>query len=362
MAEENEQGKSEQPTPFKLREARRKGMVLKSTDVLSFLVIGGAGIGALIYLRGFLDKLLWMFHDWFMVVGRNDQEILPRTTALVSTAFFGALPILGVIALAALLGNLVQSGFVFSMHTIKPDWKKLNPAEGFKRLFSLKLLIELGKTLIKVVLFSLACGALMVTLIKEISLKGALSLSAIREIYAWYGPRLWATIMMLLAIYGIIDYWISYRQYNSKMRMSRREIREELKRQEGDPLIRQRLRTIRHELTAKSRSLSAVPDSDLILINPTHIALAIQYRPEILDAPVVVAKGMGSQAERIRDIAGRHGIPLFQNRALARRIYFQTKIGAAIEPEHYSEIARIMIRAGMLGKKNSKKRYRGRRE
>lgn len=351
MADEKEEGKSEQPTPFKLREAKRKGSVLKSQDVLAFAAVAGVSFSALLYVPRTIEELLLSWRRLFAAAGKIDTPLLSLLPRYFAEMLYGIAPLFVAIVLATVLASFMQSGFVFSAHPLKPDFNRLNPIQGFKKLFSKKILIELVKTFIKIALFALIVGWLLHALIIDAAHMGALSGKQIFDILDWYGTRLWIVLLSLLLIFAGMDYFLSARQYNQQMKMSRREIREEFKRQEGDPMIRRKLKELRNELQAKTRSFSAVGDADFVLTNPTHLAIAIRYRPEIIDAPVVVAKGAGKQAERIRQIAAKHRIPVVERRLLARRIFFRTKIGSAIEPEFFADLARVMRHTGVLNKR-----------
>lgn len=348
MAENTEQGRSEKPTPFKQREARRKGTVLKSADVLAFAALAGFVAGALLHLGQIAVEFVFAVRHLYGGIGTLDGDLLAATSGLTRHFFKALIPIAGLIIIAVIGASLLQSGPVFSFEPVKPDFKRLNPKEGFKKLFSKRIFTELAKTVIKVLLFVLVCGAVFWGLVGDMTNTGVLTLKALFGLAHWYGIRLISAVLGLMLVFSGLDFWLSRRRYNQQMMMSRREIREEHKRQEGDPMIRRRQREIRRELAKKTNSLSAVKDADFILTNPQHLAIAIRYQPQVLDAPVVVAKGAGHMAKRIRDIARQHHVPQIERKPLARRIYFHTRIGQPVDPKHYTEVARLMQRAGLF--------------
>ncbi|XZG71868.1 EscU/YscU/HrcU family type III secretion system export apparatus switch protein [Chitinibacteraceae bacterium HSL-7] len=355
MSEEKEEGRSEQPTPFKLKEARRKGNVKKSTDVLTFFSMLGGVAGALLYLSQLVKELLLSWQRLFTVAGSENVPIIALLSQTFVSAAYSVIPLLLSIVMATVAGSLLQTGFVFSAHPLKADFKRLNPIQGIKKLFSKRILVDLAKVLLKVVLFSLSVGFLLEAMVENMSVWGALSVTQAIEVLAWYGVRLTVLLCLLLALYAGLDYLITARQYNQQMKMSRREIRDEIKRHEGDPLIRRRLKELRNEAAKKARSLSAVGDADFILTNPTHISVAIRYRPDVIDAPVLVSKGAGKQALQIKKIAKKHKVPIVESRRLARRLFFSTRIGEAVDPVYFSEVAKVMLKFGLLGKKYKKK-------
>ena len=349
MAENTEPGRSEQATPFKKREAMRKGTVRKSADVMALAVVCAGGLGALLHLGAMAQGLLLRARHVFTQVGQSGADPGQMAAYLLRGLASFLLPMAALIFVLVAAVSIWQTGLVFTLVPLKPDFSRLNPVSGAKRLLTSRLWVELLKTLSKVVLFGMVGGLVFWAVAVDLTAPGMLTLGALLAAARGYGMRLILWLALLLLMFALLDFYLATRRHNAQMRMSRREIREEHKRHEGDPTILRRQRELRRELARKTSALAAVKDADFVLTNPHHLAVAIRYRPQELDAPVVVAKGAGQLAARIRNLARQHHVPLLARRSLARRIYFHTRIGHAIDPQYYPEVARLMYRAGLLG-------------
>lgn len=346
MASED-QDKTEQPTPFRLDEARKRGEVAKSPDVVGVAVmaafaavvaIAGGGIAtaaadavrATIQLAGLRPVvsgalLPWLSETWAPL----GQALTPLVLALVVTA---------------VVANAAQTGPIFSSHPVTPDFKRMNPANAFKRIFSLRSLWELGKMGLK---FGLLAAVCFLVAAQAIDLVGAAALG----LPARLGTALWAAfvktsfyVLGVLALVAVLDWLFVRRDFMRRMRMSRRELRDEHKRRDGDPEVKGKQKRLIRDLLKKTRAVPRVGDADVVLVNPTHIAVALQYRPKTMRAPIVLAKGAGYLAERIRTLAVRRGVPVQRVPELARALYRDCDIDAPVPEVLYGQLAPIYRR------------------
>jgi flagellar biosynthetic protein FlhB len=345
MAEE-EQDRTEAATPFKLKEARRRGQVAKSLDVNTFMVLAAAL--AVFYFTGekMAMGLLSICRDFFAGAGTMDLDegsLLVWSEIILGESMEVFWPLVLALVIAAIVGNFMQTGPVFSFFPLKPELQKINPVQGAKRFFSVRLLFEAVKNIIKLVLFTAMVYVTIKTLLPR--LVNTMELS--REIYGLelldQTRYLVSRMALVILVVALIDLQYGRWDYARRQRMSRREIKEEVKRQEGDPKIRARIRQLQREAVKRARSLSRVPDADIIITNPTRIAVALRYDRDTMAAPQVVAKGAGDLAVRIREIAASHRVPVVENRSVARKLFLKVEIDAAIPGELYPPVARLLV-------------------
>lgn len=342
---EQEQDRSEQATAYKIDKAREKGMVPRSLEIntvlavtvfLSFLYFWGPA--AMRRLAAMSAHLLSNAH----ALAFGDADVAAWSAASMLEALSALLPLLGLLVLAAVASAVVQFGLVLTSHPLKPDWQRINPMAGFKRIFSRRALFETVKNVLKLMLFG---GVLALTL--EGLVDGFLGLSfmsgAGQGAYLLKSSR-WTVLYLLLAMIAVAaaDLLFVRRDYARQLMMSRREIRDEVKHREGDPKIKARIRELRGEMRQKSRAIRNVPDADVLITNPTHLAVALRYRHGEMPAPCIVAKGAGEQVESMKSLARRHGVTIVENRPLARALH-RLHINASVPEAHYADVARILI-------------------
>lgn len=343
---EQEQDRNEAATPFKLDEARKKGSVPKSLDMNSLFVLlagagslhfFGAGIGA-DEMRLF-STILSHAHQ----VSFDVEDMAHMLGGSLRTALLLLAPLFVAVALAGIAANFFQTGPVFSFFALKPDLERVNPIAGFKRLFSLRFLVDAAKTVLKfgilgTVLF-MAMKSAMPGLLRTIHLAPA----ALGQVLVPEADAILFKLLCAYALIALLDGGFSQWDFGRKMRMSRREIREENKRREGDPRVKSRLRELQREAVKRAGSLKRVKEADVLITNPVRLAVAVKYDREAVDAPLVIAKGAGFLAGRMREMARRHHIPVVENRPLARALFARSEIDAAVPLEHYDSIARILV-------------------
>lgn len=344
---EQEQNRNEPATPFKLREAQKRGSVAKSQELNSFLILGG--FLGILFMLGWgmsqrqlsLDQVLMgnagqISFDW-ATMQHWLGSITFETLALLAPLFI-------MLLVVGPLANLIQTGPVFSFFPLKPDWDRINPASGLKRLFSVRLLFESIKTIIKLILFALVLYLSLQALL--LPLLGLMHVDPVN--YAHFSFDLIVglifKIVLLLALIALFDLAFTRWDFLNKMKMSRRELKEEVKRREGDPRVKAKLRELQRETLKRSKALKKLPEADVLITNPTHLAIALKYERGTMAAPEVLAKGAGELALKMREVAHRHGIPVLENKTLARQLFRRVDIEEAIPENLYEEVARIFVR------------------
>lgn len=346
MADNQDLDRNDAATPYKLSEARKRGQVAKSADVVSVVVMATA----VVYFSAHAFDLLRMQF-------RFDHALLSMTTThshstvalwqLVATSVRHAMhllfPLLGAIAVAAIVANLAQVGFIFSMHPLKPDWQRVNPTTGFKRVFSMRTLFDAGRTCVKFMFLTLVAVAALKALLPNLHQVPGEAPLAFMAMLAESSSSLGLKLVLALALVALIDLAYSRREFAKKMQMSRRELRDEVKHREGDPRIRARLRELRLELLKRSKSLGNTRNADLLITNPTHVAIALKYRHGEMEAPQLLAKGTGATAALMRNVAARHRIPVIQSPRLARALYAELAIDQTVPQRFYVDLAPLVV-------------------
>lgn len=339
----DEQNKTEEPTPFKLQKARKKGQVARGMD-LGF----AAGLIALAAAATFAGEAMFVRMATVMkssfVSGINGHGDSLEALALVGSLYwvvFQPLIVFGcIVALTLITIELLQlRGLIFSSHPLKPDLKRLNPAKGLKRLFSLRTLKETAKNLLKFTVYStvawlLGSATIMISGI-QLSNAGALALTmqdaGLRLLYAFIGFAL---------IFAALDQIIVRSEFHKQMRMSRRELTRETKDREGEPRLKQKRKDLHRDMQNQTQDLTNVPGSDMVIVNPDHFAVVLLYKPDTDAAPRVRAKGRNLLAQLLKRKARLHGVPIVSNPPLARALFAECKSGQEIAPAHYRDVAR----------------------
>jgi flagellar biosynthesis protein FlhB len=335
--------RSEDPTQKRLDEALQRGDVVKSQEVNTWFVLAGAALILLTFsgsmsagITRMLGGLIAQAHS-IPLDGRGllhaMQKLALETIAVVALPFV-------LLMLAAVAGNMVQHRFVWTGEQLKPKLHKISPAAGFKRLFSRIAVANFLKGLIKLALI----GAVMAGLLwpKRHQLDGLVTVdpATILALTRTLSLEMLGTVVAILAIVAAADYLFQYRQWYERQKMSLRELKEELKQTEGDPAIKAKIRQLR-QTRMRKRMMAAVPKASVIITNPTHYAVALQYERG-MNAPVCLAKGIDNIALKIREVAAEHRIPVVENPPLARALHATVEIDEEVPPEHYKAVAEVI--------------------
>ncbi|HUV06912.1 MAG TPA: flagellar biosynthesis protein FlhB [Spirochaetia bacterium] len=340
-----DEGRTEEPTEHKIRKAREEGKVAKSVEFTSALVLLASivtlGLMSTYFITNTVDMLKYFFNNFTEIDVTSDNRVY-----LLFLKFFTRLVLPVVIAsfAAALLGNLLQVGFLFSVKPIIPDFSKIVPRFGryFKRAFlSGEAFFNLGKSIFKVVLISVLAFLNIRAEIEKISNLVTMPFLVGFELIASIAFRIVVETAIAMLFLSIFDYYFQKRQHMEALKMSKQEVKEERKMYEGDPLIKSRLRERMREILMRNM-IQAVPKADVIITNPTHYSVALEYNRVVNPAPVVVAKGVDSMAQKIREIAKEHSVPIVENKPLARALYTEVEIGDSIPEKFYEVLATIL--------------------
>ena len=347
MAEGGEElDKNETATPFKLDRARRKGMVARGTDLgfLSALLalavvvqMFGAGLteSLRLMLRRSFAAAIPMARDAGWIAATLGQEARTLAAALL-------LP-LGIVVCLCVAVEIVQlRGLVFTAAPLKPDFSRLNPAKGLKRLFSLRMLKELAKNLLKFAAYIGGAFLLLRRTFATAALNAGDGRRLAGEIAAAAG-RLLLLFIVLAAALALLDQLLARREFARQMRMSRREVTREARDREGEPRQKRQRKAILAEILKQAAAAAQVKGADLLIVNPTHYAVALRYRPEDGDAPIVRARGRNAFAHRMRRVAEREGIVIVRNPRLARALFHEGRVGRPIGQAHFVAVADIYI-------------------
>ncbi|PHS27637.1 MAG: flagellar biosynthesis protein FlhB [Robiginitomaculum sp.] len=345
MADDQDQSqKTEDATPQKLLDARKKGDVAKSQEIPSWMLLASITL----VLLAFSGSTARYFSDWlriyfeqasqFVITGASVQSL---AVDAASRALLGLGLILTLLIVASLSGHVLQVGLLWAPDKIKPKLSKLSPIEGAKRIFGMQAIANFLKGLAKMGLVGVAAFAVVWprrdTLMGLPYLDLAALFPVIREAAI-------ALLMASLAVFSLVaaaDYAFQRHSFLKRMKMSLKDVKDELKNTEGDPHVRARLRQIRSE-RSRQRMMQAVPEASVVIMNPTHYAIALKYEQGVSAAPMCVAKGMDDLALRIRNVAEEANVPVVVDPPLARALYATTKIDHEIQTEHFKAVAKII--------------------
>ncbi len=338
-----EPGKTERATPKKREEARKRGQVVRSVEINSMLNV----LICLIILKIFgeyIFKNIKSLSSYFWT-NVTTFSITPDTIGsfiffVISKLFLITLPIFLSVFIIGILSNVLQFGFLITFEPLKPSFDKINPFRGLKRLFSKRVLFELGKSIIKILVISYIFYSTLKKIFNEIFMTPLMDIETYLTFAADIVFKLGIKITIAFIIFSILDYIYQKYEYEDNLMMSKQEVKDELKQLEGDPLIKARIRNIQREM-ARRRMISEIPQADVVITNPNHIAIAVRYKEGEDNAPKIIAKGINLMAEKIKDIARKYGIIIIENPPLARTL-IKLEIGWEIPPELFQAMAEIL--------------------
>lgn len=336
--------KTEEPTHKKLEEARRRGQVPTSREVNHWVILLAGTIMVVALMPPMvrdvglaLVRFLDTPHGLAVAV-----EDLPRLfqDTFTAVAWAVGLPVVLILVAAAAAG-LVQHGPVFSVEPLKPKLERISLVKGMRRLFSARSLVEFAKGIVKLVLVGTAVTFLLVPQYGRIRAAVGLGVDQVASLAWSLAVRVLVGVVAVMTVLAVLDLLYQRFQYAREMRMTKEELKDELKQTEGDPTVKARLRQLRME-RARRRMMAAVPKADVVVTNPTHIAVAIRYDIVTMAAPRVVAKGVDAVALKIRAIAEEHDVPLVENPALALALHASVRLDEEISEEHYRAVAEVI--------------------
>jgi len=344
MAEEQDDTeKTEDPTQKRLDEALQRGDVVKSQEVNTWFVIAGATLVLATFSGGMSRDVAITMRGLIANAGQIfvDGPALPHLFEKIGLELIAALavPFL-VLALAALAGNLVQHRLVWSSDVLSPKLSKISPLAGLKRLFSMVAVANFLKGLVKLFVVGTVLTALMWPERFRIMALGRSDVADVLPFAFKLALKLMGAVVAMLAVVAAADYLFQYRRWYQRQKMSLREMRDEFKQSEGDPAIKGKMKQVR-QTRQRRRMIANVPKAAVVITNPTHYSVALQYERG-MEAPICVAKGIDAVALKIREVAGEHSIPVVENPPLARVLHATVEIDEAIPPEHYKAVAQVI--------------------
>ncbi len=336
--------KTEDPTPHRIREARRKGQVFKSMELNAAINILGVMLLFLVFSAFAFSGFEEVFNLFY-----GSMLSLPMTSSNVQQVFQEAITrylimIAPVFAVAILLGvssNILQVGFLASTEQMKPQLNRLNPLEGFKKIFSKKALFELVKSLLKIVVIGSVTYFFVLSRLDSMLLLANQTAAASLTVFWNTMTSLGLLVGLVFLVIAFLDYLFQRQEHKTSLKMSRKEIKDEYKQLEGDPLVRAKIREKQRQV-ARERMLQDVPSADVVITNPTELAIALIYREGLDQAPRVVAKGAAVIARRIREIAEENDITIIENKPIAQMLWKHGEIGDEIPIELYQAVAEIL--------------------
>lgn len=334
--------RSEKATPRRRQEAREKGQVVRSVEVNSALVLLAAltafRFGGPYMMDSVNQMAVFTFQNMNTTFGM--ENVSTMTVFYMWQAFKIVAPVLGTVLLVGLLINYLQVGVLFTMKPLTPKFNNVNPISGFQKLFSRRSGIEFLKSLLKLFLIGwiayVGVKAALPNLVPTMDMQGVEPLKFVGNLTL----KILDWIILALVGLAILDYLYQKWEYEESLKMTKQEIRDEFKQSDGDPMIKARIRQIQREM-ARRRMFEAIPRADVVITNPTHVAVALEYK-EGMQAPVVLAKGERVIAERIKEMAKRHRIPVIENPPLARALLKQCPVGAPISPDLFEAVAEVL--------------------
>jgi len=336
--------RTEAPSPRRRQQAREKGSVARSQDLNSAVLLLGAAMTLSFFGAGMIDGLGEILKSLIKQAGTTKFDDA-STAVLIRLQVFAVakilLPFLLTIMIIGVLINVTQVGFHISWKAAAPKWERLNPITGFQRFFSVRSLVELGKSILKLLFVGLA---LYFTLQSASLQTPWMFFMPTNQIIGEMGRLLndlfFAAAMALLAI-GLADFFYQRWDHEQSLKMTKEEVKEEAKQQEGDPKVKGKIRELMIRSSLK-RMMKSVPEADVVITNPVHLAVAIKYDRAQNSAPIVVAKGARKVAERIKEIAAENGVPIVENKPLARALFKSVDIGMEIPVDLYKAVAEVL--------------------
>ena len=344
MAEGSFEEKTEQATPKKRQDARKKGQVAKSREVPSMAVLLAAVSSMAVFGSYMTHHLRLTMQSTWASLTLTDITV-PQFLTMAQQIIFSFLlilaPMLAVIFLTALLSNVLQVGFLLSTEAIRPKFSKISPLKGFTRLFSKQSVMELIKSLLKLALVGSVAYLSIRAEFKSLHFLGNMELNDIVAYTLATTFKIFIRITLAMILLVVIDFAFQRWDFQNQLKMTKQEVKDEMKSTEGDPQVKARIRGIQMQM-ARKRMMQEVPKADVVITNPTHFAVAIKYDGGQMGAPRVLAKGAGEVALKIKALAAKNNIPVVENKELARNLYAMVELGAEIPASLYQAVAEVL--------------------
>ena len=344
MAEEDDASKTEEPTEKKLKDARSKGQVAQSQEIKSWAILLGGTIGLPI-LAPFMANNVRIISRTFIesphAISMDFNHLREVFKLIAFDVGLLLAPLFLILIILAFTASVGQVGFLWSTEKIKPEYKKISILAGLKRMFSSRTLVEFLKGIAKLVIVGAVAFGLALPLLSDIQVISQKDILHTLERIHVVAIYLTSGTVAVMTVIAVLDLVYQKSKHAKEMKMSLQEIKDEHKQSDGDPQIKARIRQIRSE-RSQNRMMAAVPDADVVITNPTHYSIALEYKMEDMAAPKLVAKGVDHLAFRIREMAEENGIPIVENAPLARALYAAVEIDQEIPTEHFTAVAEVI--------------------
>jgi flagellar biosynthetic protein FlhB len=343
MAEDGEE-RTEEATQQRRDDFRKRGQVAQTRELGSVLVLLSSALVLWLLGRFFLEQIsetLTQSLGPYLLDAARGGDYVPATLFILKKALLVLAPLLGILFVMSIASTVLQVGLLNNEEAFDFDLQKLNPIEGFKRIFSLRSLVEGLKSILKLILVGSVVAVLVKDQIVQVPAMVNYSINQIMVLVGDMTVRLLGGVGIFMGVIAAADYFFNWWQLEKQMMMTKQEVKEEHKSREGDPMIKARIRRIQREM-ANKRMMADVPKADVVVTNPTHIACALRYDPVTMAAPVLIAKGADKVAEKIKEIAREHNVPVMENKPLARTIFKTMKIGQVIPRELFAAVAQVL--------------------
>ncbi len=341
---DDSQERTEQATPKKEKESKERGLVARSKDFNSFVVLFFGCVSFIVFGKYIMLKTQLLFKQFFSFDAQNLQDsgsMLVNLKMGFVSGFYILLPVAILILVASLVGSYLMGGWSFSWGNVAPKFERLDPIKGLARIVSLKGVMELVKSILKVSLVFIAMFVIYAVFFKRIvglglfELNNGLSVAGNIMIYSFF------ILVCSLIVVCMFDVPFQIWDFRRQLMMTKQEVRDEYKETEGKPEVKSKLRSMQREMAAR-RMMEEIPKADVIITNPTHYAVALKYDEGKMKAPIVIAKGADNIAMKIIELGKKHSIPTISAPPLARSIFFHTEIGAAIPQKLYVAVAQVL--------------------
>ncbi|MBW1980216.1 MAG: flagellar biosynthesis protein FlhB [Deltaproteobacteria bacterium] len=344
MAEPQFQEKTEKATPKRRQEAKKKGQVARSQEIVSVAVLGASLLMLYLYGGWLVDKLGALLSASLMRIaelGRQDNDITSWLYRSTWHYLWLILPMMIALALAALLVNLLQVGFVWSAEPVTPKLSKIDPLQGARRLISQRSLVELGKSMAKIAVVGLVVYWTLKGEFRQLLPLAEMNTAQISRYLGSATLKIMQRGFWAMLVLAILDYAYQRWEFERNLKMTKQEVKEELKQSEGDPHVKGRIRSLQRTM-ARRRMMAEVPKADVVITNPEHLAVALRYEAATMNAPTVVAKGAALIAERIKELAREHQVAIVEDKPLAQNLYRTVDIGQEIPVALFQAVAMVL--------------------
>lgn len=342
--DDDETSKTEDASERKIEKAKEEGDIAISQDAKSFIMMVG-----MLFVVWLVMPLMFKWYYMYAVKFVESPETIPvdakHIQLLLLNTVLSLIKILGIpfviFMVLGIFASVAQTGFIYAPKKLEPNWKKLNIFAALPQFINMKKIVESLKGIIKIVVIGFIGILVIRPYLEKVNLMPTMETMAILSFIHKIVVLLIFTVVIAVLVIAIADYAYQKYQHLKKLRMTKQEVKDEYKQMEGDPLVKSRIRQLRME-RARHRMMDAVPKADVVIVNPTHYAVALQYKMEEMDAPVVVAKGLDNIALRIRELAEENEVPIVENPPLARALFASVEIDQSIPTEHFKAVAEVI--------------------